>query len=163
LARWWWNVQVGRSAGYEGLSWRLHQSPDTKFKRYVANLNRHGVTTDKVLALATALYIARELIPESVAATDDHFRFQFCRLIIQSASLPLGPWHSQAGRPEPLGYRFAQHAGGKLQDGLGMFAGCAASAILGRPFAGFPDLADKSPVPPSVAQKAVKRPRYQPL
>jgi hypothetical protein len=163
LARHWWSVQVTKSIGYEGLSWRMNQSPDTKWRRLVANITRHGIDTDKVLSLAIAFYIARELLPGNCAVTDQHQRHQVAKLVLGSTKLPLPSWHSQAGAQEGLGFRFMQFAGQRLQEGLGVFCGNAALAILGRQWGGYPPLEDTSPVSQSAAAMAVKRPRYRPL
>jgi hypothetical protein len=160
LARHWWNVQVNQSEGFDRVSWRPHQSNETRFKRMVAVIAAHGFGTDRVLALMIAFYMARSILPGSCAEDDDHERHQLARLVLQSVNVKRPVWHG--GGAEIPGFRFMQWAGDRLQKNLGLFAGHAAQALLGDPWGGYPVLEDNSPVARSTAMKAAKRPRYRP-
>jgi hypothetical protein len=160
LARHWWQVQVAQAEGYAGVSWRPHQSHEARWKRYVAAITAHGFNTDRVLALAITFYLAREIIPNSCAASDDHERHQLARLVLQSVNVKRPVW--QGGAAEVPGYRFMQWAGERLRKGIGLFCGHAAQALRGDPWGGYPSLEDQRPVPKTTATKAARRPRYRP-
>jgi hypothetical protein len=162
LARHWWRCQASRADGFAAVSWRAGESLETRWKRYVSTITRHGFTTDKVLALAIAFYMAREVIPGNAAADDHHERHQLARTVLFSVIPKLPSWHTRPGAAEIPGWRFWQWSGEKLQKGISLFAGSCAAAILGRSFGGYPALADTSPVPKSAAANASKRPQFRP-
>jgi hypothetical protein len=158
LARWWLRSQVSSAAGCETLSWRQGESHERRWKRHLSKVARH-FAVDELIALAVEFYVAREVIPVNAAASDGHEKFQIARLILFSVSQQLPSWHTRPGEQERPGLRYMLHAGSKIQAGLGMFAGAAASAVRGQEWGGYPDLADRRPVSQSAATKAAQRRR----
>jgi hypothetical protein len=120
-------------------------------------------SVDQLIALAVAFYVAREVIPANAAASDDHEKFQIGRLLLFSVSQKMPSWSTRPNSPETPGIRYMLYAGQKIQNGLGVFAGAAALAILGAPYAGYPLLEDTRPVSQSAATKAAQRRIYRPL
>jgi hypothetical protein len=162
LARHWWSVQVASSDGYAAVNWRQHQSHETRWRRYVSAISRHGFTVDRVLALVAAFYVAREVL-SAMLQSDQHERFQLARLVLQSVNIPMPAWHTRPGDAEIPGLRFMLWAGEKLQKALGLFAGSCAMAIMGNAFGGFPSPEDTRPVSKTAATRAAARPRFKPL
>jgi hypothetical protein len=160
LARHWFNSSLSRAKGYVGASYRPGESHETRWNRYLANLTRHGITVNHMLALGTAFYMARAMIPGMCAESDKHERFQFARLILLTVTPKRPEW--RGGYAEKPGLRFMLWAGERFQKALGLFSGYAAQALLGDPWGGYPSLEDNSPVAKSTAMKAARRPWYRP-
>jgi hypothetical protein len=157
LARHYLTVRFAQSQGFEGLGWRPGQSHEVRLKRHLANLRRHGVTPDRLLALIVAFYCAREFL--AVLEDQDHERFQLGRLILQTVSLPL-TYH---GRPEDHGFRYLVWLGQLLMEQFGTFAAWTAHSLLtGKGQAGWPDPVFPTPTKAEIT-KAIKRTVYRPL
>jgi hypothetical protein len=163
LARHYWDLHAARAQRYASIHWRPHQSHETRWNRMVSTITRHGITTDKVLALVIALYIQQEHKIGWLAFDDDYFRFQLARLVLQSVIIRRAPWLRSPGTPEVPGLRFMLWAGTRLQQDLGLFCGRCAAAIVGEAGLGFPAPTDQRPISKSAATRAAQRARYKPL
>jgi hypothetical protein len=145
---------------YRETPWRPWQPPDLTINRRLAQLARHEVPAEQILATVGGFIWARHVLP-SVIHDQNHFHHQLGRYVLTLIPVP-HPWRQQANGqriPEPLGSTACRTFGAWLIDKVGVVAhSMATDHGLELP----PKVADK-PITKTLLTRALRRPRWRPL
>jgi hypothetical protein len=157
LALHWLRVTLEQSAAYTYTAWRPWQDTDVKIGRHLAQLRRHGVEPEQLLALVAGFMWARDVF--AMMSEPDYLKHQLGHYALNFVSIP----HPDRPEPEQIGAKAAKQFGQLLLDRVGHIASLLTAQETMARLLSF-ELPEKlqRPVPKTVSARANRRPRYRP-